>query len=475
MSNQDWNSMNEEEFDTMLSNYVSELPPEDMVATITPWKKAMKRILIGIALETIVLNFLYLNFILPAIGMILAFLGFRSLRKENNWFKSGFLITAVHTGCCFLILMIDTTIFSGRFNTHPIGIVLRLGVWILKLAQILCLWRGSVNIPHRVNLIPQPFGAGFLFLWYALLYLLHFQQVSGFIVAALILSFFFVLRSLYRFAENLDNVGYAIRTASIKVSDRVVALFLVATLLIGCTCGHLLLGRYLMDWTSVDHTTGVETQEIDTQLLELGFPEYVLKDLTDEEILACKSASKVVVYTHWHGTADDGELLLTSLGVELPGQQPQWMMIHHFLWETAPVFYGTEAIQLWTPWVNSHQRQPADAATGRVLYDKAGETFASPYHSLRNEPHPSASIPQGQEPAALFATFSLPSEGTHHRGYIFYPLTEQVENESLHSRLHYIHQESRMHYPNITAIEQNSWAASPIFSTYQAESQLSAK
>lgn len=472
MHNQDWSFINEEDFDAMLEVYAPELPPEDIVAAVTPWKKAMRQILIGIAFGAITLNFLYLNFILPAIGMFLTLLGFRSLRRENGWFKSGFVITAVHTGCCLLMLMIDTTIYSGRFNAHPIGTVLRVGVWILKLAQILCLWRGLVNIPHRVNLIPRSSGAGVLLLWYALLYLLHFQQASGFIVAALLLSFLFILRILYRFAENLDNVGYAIRTAAIKVSDRALVIFLASTLVIGCTCGHFLLGRHPMEWTPADCATGDEDLETTAQLLELGFPEYVLKDLTGEEIFSYVGASKVVVYTHWYGTFDDGELLFTTVGVELSGEQPRWMMIHHFLWETAPVFCGTEAIQLWTPWVGSDQWQASGAATGRVLYDKEGQTFASPYDALRNTPYPSGINPQDQEPAALFSSFSLPNEGTHHRGYITYPITGLQEDWSIHCRLHYTHQESRLHYPNITAIEQDTWAASPIFSTYRMEFQF---
>lgn len=60
--------MNERDFDAMLENAVPELPPEDIVADVTPWKKSMHRVLIGLALTSLTLNFWALNYILPASG-----------------------------------------------------------------------------------------------------------------------------------------------------------------------------------------------------------------------------------------------------------------------------------------------------------------------------------------------------------------------------------------------------------------------
>ena len=48
--------MSEKEFDTLLEGSVAETPPEDIVAEITPWKKAANRVLAGMALCAITLN-----------------------------------------------------------------------------------------------------------------------------------------------------------------------------------------------------------------------------------------------------------------------------------------------------------------------------------------------------------------------------------------------------------------------------------
>jgi uncharacterized membrane protein len=53
---------------------------------LNPWKKPIMEITLGFALTSITLNFLWLQYILPAIGIVLIFIGARSLRKENKYF-----------------------------------------------------------------------------------------------------------------------------------------------------------------------------------------------------------------------------------------------------------------------------------------------------------------------------------------------------------------------------------------------------
>ena len=52
MSNHEWESMNERDFETMLEKSVLDFPPDDVVEDVTPWRKAMSRVLIGCLLYT---------------------------------------------------------------------------------------------------------------------------------------------------------------------------------------------------------------------------------------------------------------------------------------------------------------------------------------------------------------------------------------------------------------------------------------
>ena len=55
---------------------------------------------------------LSLNFYTPCIlGLVLMLLGFRSLRRENRWFRSCFVLTLLRAVHFFLLLLLNTTIW----------------------------------------------------------------------------------------------------------------------------------------------------------------------------------------------------------------------------------------------------------------------------------------------------------------------------------------------------------------------------
>ena len=124
MSNHEWESMNERDFETMLEKSVLDFPPDDVVEDVTPWRKAMSRVLIGMALCAITLNFWCLNYILPAVGMVLSLLGFRSLWRENKWFRNCFIITVIRAAYFFPMLILNTTIIQSTIFTPQVTSVL---------------------------------------------------------------------------------------------------------------------------------------------------------------------------------------------------------------------------------------------------------------------------------------------------------------------------------------------------------------
>ena len=77
--------MTDRELDQLLYQGANQFPPEggQQNEPPTPWRRALLLICWGIALTTITLNFLNLQYILPAVGSVLLCLGFRSLRRET--------------------------------------------------------------------------------------------------------------------------------------------------------------------------------------------------------------------------------------------------------------------------------------------------------------------------------------------------------------------------------------------------------
>lgn len=81
--------MSEHEYDLLLAEAAGELPPPPEEQA-EPWSRAMKYILWGLALVTFRLELVYLQFILPCVGSVLVFLGFRSLRRSARGFATAY-------------------------------------------------------------------------------------------------------------------------------------------------------------------------------------------------------------------------------------------------------------------------------------------------------------------------------------------------------------------------------------------------
>ena len=393
MSDREWETMDEKDFESMLVSSIPEVPSDYIVAEVTPWKKAMNRVLAGMALCTVTLSFLCLDYILPTVGMLLSLLGFRSLRRENRWFGACFVITVIRAAYFFPILILNTTIIQSVAFAPSVTPVLTTTNALLMFAGFFCLWRGLRAVQSKVGLPPRVGGAVALMVWYVLMSILAVIRYNGLIIpGAILISYFFIIRSIYKLSKELDEAGYSIQAASLRVSDRCIVLTIAAVLILGCAAGYLFGGSYSMAWETISPSEHAEVEDTKNRLIELGFPEYVLNDLTAEDIAACAGVLRVVVdvtdepvndgrtvttteyvgdrhrVIHQSTVYDVKELRITGVGVQLPGERERWIIFHHFLWTTDPGFYGTESIQLWPVYRDiSKGWMSAGEVSGRVL------------------------------------------------------------------------------------------------------------
>ena len=158
---------------------------------------------------------------------------------------------------------------------------------------------------------------------------------------------------------------------------------------------------------------------------------------------------------------DVKELRLTSVGVQLPGAQETWRVYHHFLWTTDPGFYGTEVLQIWPADENMQDGwRFAGDVTGRVLYDRDGQTFTASYHTLGRQTYTADSVFFGQRTNSdLFAAFSMPRHAESARGYVAYSAAGVQSGYLLNSWCNYTHQQSLLQYPAVTAMEKRMTSA----------------
>lgn len=480
-------NLSDSEFEELLSVSMGDAPPESVVDDVTPWKRAMSRVVAGLALCTITLNFLGLNYILPAIGVVLMLLGFRSLRRENGWFMTCYVISMLRTATVFVSLILNTvTTARVEISIPRVDEILTVSVLILKFVLFFCLWRGIIGVQRKSSEAePKANGAVALMVWYVIMCLLALWQYEGIIIMLLMLILYiFIIRSLIKTYNALNETGYMIAAAPVKLSDKWLCLGIATVTVVGCICGYAFFGSYDMDWSEVDldeHSTLEETKQ---QLLTLGFPEDVLNDLTAEDIAACEGAVQVVVDKSYEqfGLVDESEdefyggknrLTITGIGVLLPDERETWMIFHHFCWTGQTTFYGTEALQIWTTARDVSQGWTETGyLSGRVLYDDGGKSYAAPFHFLGKQSFSQDTMFWGtQESTDIFAAFSMPNGVRAQRGYVAYEVAELEDGYIISSWINYTHQQTWLQYPAKTAMEsriEGSWSSNNgAFSTVQ--------
>lgn len=483
MSERDWERMDDSELERALESGVPELPPADISEDVTPWRKAMNRVLAGLALTTLTLNFFGLNYILPAIGTVLLLLGFRALRSENVWFRGCWVLSLVRAAYMLLWLIMNETIYMSLIPPSAVGILTVINV-VLSLLKFFFLWKGLRAVQAGTGLPARAGGAVALMCWYLLMCLLAAVNYSGIIIAlAMITIYVLILRSLLRLSRELDEAGYAIRPAAVRMSDKTVVIALLTVLAAGILCGRLFFDSYPMQWQPDTDHEDAYAAKIKEELAGLGFPAYVLDDLTEDDIRACAGAQRVVVeaneyrinevYANTVDAADeichDADVRMTGIAVELAGGR--WRLFHHFIWAEGASFRGTEALQFWTAYRDSEGWSADGEATGRVLYDSGRQTYAAPYYSLGKETYSYDSMFWGEAVNTdVFAEFSMPNDGEMQRGYVTYAVRQAHGEHIIYSVINYEHQQTWFLYPVVTAKENRmagSWNLDESFKLIQ--------
>ncbi|MBP3700860.1 MAG: hypothetical protein J6I64_03130 [Lachnospiraceae bacterium] len=465
--------MNDLDFENMLQEELSQLPPTDeMTKAITPWRKAMTRVLLGVALTTITFQMLQLQYILPTIGLLLMLLGFRTLRKENRWFHMCWAISVLRLILSFTTLSINTMLWQEQFYALPQAGWLSHGGVILTGVQFLGLWRGICDIKRKAGLQPRTTAGALLFVWYIVIGVLGLSGYrSDILFWVLLVAHCCVLWSLYRLSLELDDCGYVVKAAPIRLDDTILTGACVLILAVGMSIGYLFFHQYPMEWSPVTEEISAEAEAVKEELIELGFPEEVLEDLTEEEILECQGALQVTAKqqeypfnkgrtvtvkngdeTRYVTVYDVEELQLTVIAVRLP-QEGRWKVFHHFCWLVNPGFYGTEAIRIWPPTANATSWKQIGEVSSRLLYDQDGQTYEAEFHSVGIYERQHPFFGAIDEYTDTVATFSLPQEGERCRGYIGFDLQMMCDREVLGTHFYYIHPKERLQYPVQTTVE----------------------
>lgn len=453
----DFDKMTDLEFEMLLENELPEMPPEEIMKEINPISKSMKRIAAGILLSTITISYPPAKLIMQLIGHIMLILGFRSLRGENKWMKVAYFMTLFESAQFIVSCVMSTTWLASK-DIRAVMIPAYLGTYMLP-ARAFCLWRGILSIQQKAKISMSAPSAFMLFMWYIIMLPLAFANYTGGIeVLVILLSFVVTVVCIYKLSKTLDEAGYSVEAAPVKLEDDKLKKIIILVTVLGMLIGMLFFQKVPMNWEIMERQTAEEVEAVKEKLIGLGYPEYALNDLTNEDILACKDAIEVtadiedIPLNEGRKVTEDRlnkpysyikydvyEYTATDVVVKMGDGKSTWKIFHHFRWNEDMLFCGVEGVEIWPAWRLADDTVQTGELSGRVLYDKKGKTYESEYNSLEVLMHESSMAFMNFPPTEdIYAEFSYPYNSENQRGYVSYSVVQTVEEEKWDDIVSYI-------------------------------------
>ena len=420
-----------DEFDRLLYQGAADLPPEltDREPP-KPWKKPLSRICWGLALITVTLNFLYLDSILPAIGIVMLWLGLRSLRRQNGGFRLAFIcatLYAVFRFACLaaaatplelrLVELIDMDWHNLRGATSFYYILRAAVSQLLLVLAVGGLWQGLKQVFRDAGQTPKTASAGALVVLEALFFPLAAIGLTGWLlVGPILLIWVLLLRSLYRLSRSLDEAGYVLNPVPVRMSNEHAAALWLGVPLLAIAVLPLLFTRLPVNAETPVYGPSNGVSELRVRLLELGFPEAVLYSLSDRQLSRFEGAYGVTVDGAFGADFQDsrGDGSLPSFGtVEAAVRDDRYgfrtAYLAWFRWESPEERY-TEGIRI------SPDLQGVTLRTvcpeGWLEWYEDGRFHTAPLtFRFRSD---------SSRTGSYYADFSLPEGGGTVYGYVFW-------------------------------------------------------
>ena len=492
-------------FDQLLRENASALPPA--MAEVNPWREAMWLVLWGMGLTTITFNFLYLDMILPALGGILLVLGFRTLRQENRALQ-----------WCWRLSIAIASVRSASFALAALPVDVKnvpaYAVMAMTFALYCCLWRGMVGVSRAAGAEkPAAPAAGALVIFYAVICALAFLELSGWLaVLPMLIVYIVILRNLVKLARSLADTGYAIHAAPVRLPSTAVLWGYLGLTLAAVLLAMFLGQRYPMNWQVRDDAPQDET--IRAELLDSGFPEQVLDDLTAEE--AAHMSGAVKVYTETEPLYEDETYREVTTSVWNEDPPPRWEYSsaekqpdgsYRYTYRVYDLYEGfvthvvvlveeagrqravvlhyaaidrpfgdclAEGMEIWPVWQgNEESWSPGGWYSGRLLCEKDGQSYAADFYSVESGSYETTNIFGTTQNTGMIAEWSRMRRGENTRAYLLYDaemLTPELP--SLYSWCNYVRQTKPV-YPFRDALTLwHEWNTNGCYEKWQTSIQI---
>ncbi|MDS1002299.1 hypothetical protein P9J83_02115 [Clostridium sporogenes] len=396
--------------------------------TSNPWRKPMSNITWGFVFTIMTFNFLGLQYILPTIGVGLIYIGFCDLRKENKELNNAWIFSIINMLVHILGLICANTPLNVSFKNNFIMIFI---LTAFQVSFFLIFRKGLKRVFEKASVIPRKDPLLGVIIWRIIIVIFVIANLSiyWFIYIPVIFFYFYKFHSLYKLVDDLrgikfKNLDETVRTKSKKhVLEYIIG---CAFIFVICNLGS---NHIRLESTEFIPTKASETRDI---LMNMGFPEAILKDISDDEVDKLKDAIHIDVSSELLMFDSKEETIKDKFGVNNTIQKPgksnlkstiiyvelkdnQMYAIDYFQWLGGGAY--------WHDGFTISASERLELINGRLLYEKNGTSYLAAIPRLKNEMISESDWFIGErESEKIAGAVNYPFGSKRKRGYVFYQL-----------------------------------------------------
>lgn len=446
------------------------------------WSQTLSTLFVGTVFTLFSVPFYFLDYILPMVGYPMLLSSLRTLKQENDFFKTCYLLVFVRFLLFFKKLILSATLLRSNYSDFFSSIELYSTLFgyilviffLYKLRTALLFTQAKVGTSHKLKSITL-INAGYIIGLFLLLFLRVLPEdklllLSILIILVLLCSifsfcmFFFFYRELKPF----HAMGDFVELRESKISNRTFVRSVVALMLVAPLLAHHFFHVHPMNWTeqNAEQKTGElpaseleQAKQIRERLSEKGFPSEVLQEISNEDILACKDAVKVASQKNEDDAVyfrDTEKLKFYSVIVELPKQRPgvfRYKVFHYFAWSEPHNYCGSECV-VGIP--GGTRRLSTGEEGGKLMYSEHQHSYSAPFYQIEKLEFDKLKFSKHAKKTfqeKYLASFSLQNY-ERASGYLTYLVDDyNIDEDYFEAEGIYVYQRSSFVFPLISAKE----------------------
>ena len=330
-------------------------------------------------------------------------------------------------------LIFDTSPLSAQKYTTVFGIttLIFLIVFLLLFRKALM----TVFDQERHKMERDPLIAASA--WIAIMFFLAFANATlhWILFIIIIICYIFIIRSLFRVGDNIDDTGYRLKPAPVRVSNNRMTLIYIALTILLVLVSCILSNHLRVEGQQYKQPDTTNTREL---LINKGFPKDLLEYLSNQDVEQMRDTVNVETHTKYSGGIDNiikfGLHKMEAKTVFVQTKDNFIYVLQYFHWLKGKT-YWQDGIQI-IPDTNATK---LELISSGLLYDLQDVTYKADFPRLQCKDTNYTTFFGSNQRWQIYGAFNYPFGSRNQRGYVLYRYSVPEEPFCIISFVNYVH------------------------------------